>query len=480
MATQEQSLDIRVFTGMNSSVDPTKIQDNEAASILNLLQWNDGSLIRRPPITGSDLGNPTSSHSVMGPFRIGNGNPFFLDATPDLNLRKADLVNGVLGSWSIIGSGGLYQHAVQYANAVYIIAAISVWKWDGTTLTNIAGSPGGGFITVFKDRLFVIDFNGTVNRLYYCNVGDPLTWSSTGFIDVNTGDGDILVCAYPIGDKLLLFKLKSVWSLYVQGAPLTWILRLTRRNIGCSSYGTLSEKDGILYFYGPLGIYTTDGTDFNIISAPIKNKIPPHISYFTGASSQGCHFGDYYLIQFYANAGNPETILVFNTVLKGWVEWSFPTVDSMENFVWVKDNSNDTVFFQGRKISNGHVRLYSFKNPDSGFDTGLDEGNTAFTVTFVSKKYEFNTEYYHKRGKLLLMNLSFTAPLSLTYTTEKTTETVSLTDTLSTPMPIKQKGPGMFKTLQMTLSTATSYLNLYSLALKFSSKRELSRSGNTY
>lgn len=121
-------------------------------------------------------------------------------------------------AYSAIGSANLTKdlqmNFIQASDKLVGFNGSEVVDYDGTTVTkNRSGIPLGKFAFWFHNYLFVGGVAGTPNRLFWSDLGNPLAFTSSNFIDINANDGDALTALNTINDELVVFKNNSIWSI---------------------------------------------------------------------------------------------------------------------------------------------------------------------------------------------------------------------------------------------------------------------------
>ncbi len=478
--TSEQSIKIVACKGLNTAFPPDRIDDLEARALSNFELNLSGELTKRKPIFAT-AGTPGSSAFYWGIFILSL-------ATQTLSSSSASLKSYTGSVWNTVATtGSNITWIVQYIDIAYILTASSgVYRWDGTTLTAIAGSPSGTFMGVFKDRLFVVNGSGPFiinSRLYYSDIGNGSSWTSTNFIDVISDSYDVLQSVYPMQDKLLIFKNNRIYSLYIQGSPLNWILRLTRSNLGSLYPKTFSEYKGNLYFLGTDGVYITDGAEFTLISDKVKDKI------YTLQNPAAGFFKDRYLLSTIAGGG----ILVYYPKIGGWSSWKFKN-DSTKLYHSYNVISlgvvNPSILFIEELTTDHTTRLMYISTDESNSTLLLDETVDEYAVLYTSKTFEFMSETKFKRGKLLTFfaDIQFASDLDtllVLYGTEKTpagslySEIITFEDVETGKFPYKVRGPGFFRQLNITFTaTKARKFDFFGFELKMSPKRDFIKSGS--
>lgn len=82
-------------------------------------------------------------------------------------------------------------------------------SWDQSTSQNLAGSPPNfAFSVSHKNRLWAAGVSSNPSRLYYCANVDPEDWTSgtSGSIDIDPNDGDVITGLQSHKDELWVFK----------------------------------------------------------------------------------------------------------------------------------------------------------------------------------------------------------------------------------------------------------------------------------
>lgn len=152
-------------------------------------------------------------------------------------------------------------------------------------LNTLGGSPpAGGYVKVVNNFAFLsgnLTGASTISRVYWSNVGDPETWTSSNFIDVNLNDGDQVVALSSIGNNLIIFKRNSTWSLSTTTTTTSGVATLGPLTCISPKYGCIgplcvdSMPDGTIVFMSVDGhLRQTDGSiikDISSVPFPASN-----------------------------------------------------------------------------------------------------------------------------------------------------------------------------------------------------------------
>lgn len=455
-------IDIRGFKGLNLREPPGMIQDDELASCINLNVGRAGELRKRTGFTalhnGSTLGD--TDVRLIGQYLTPTHSQLIACTSLNQLWHSPDGVG-----WTKISDNVNAQFAVQYVNKFYIIAKDKLYEWNGTALTAITGAPVGTFCTVYKDRLFTINSEETANsRLRFSAIAEFDNWPTTNFIDVSPGDGDFLVACAVIHDLLIIFKTKSTWALYVQGAPENWVLRNINPEIGCISKYTPREIEGFLFFVGPRGIYKTDGNIFEDISESIEPVFRDRIVNLTTTNiDAAAWWEDRYIVLLHPDASTFR-YMVYQLRTGGWTEW-VPSGEIIPAFfLEVNSASPAKGLYTGNKAGSGRI----YRHGDGVF---TDSGNV-FPCSFETKDFDFTLPSLMKRGKWLGVDVDSDGTISVTYNVDTESQpTLSFSGTGARRMH-KVKGPGYFRvwSLQFSQSHNSDFI-FYVVTLYLARKR---------
>ena len=193
-------------------------------------------------------------------------------------------------TWTAL-TGGTYTlradaelSAVNYLDRLFIIGYDSVdseflaparilgtvHTTDTGVDTNLTSMPSGKYLVKHNDLLYVL--NAKVgsdeypSRGYYC--GDPvasaITWTTvTDFLEFGQQDGDVITGGASSNDRLVVFKSNSMW---------TWDESSRKKiaSVGCDSYKSIQEVNGVLYWFNRDGLWRWDWALPQFISSKVQ------------------------------------------------------------------------------------------------------------------------------------------------------------------------------------------------------------------
>lgn len=496
----EQVLDIKAFSGLNTREQQGRVRDDQLLSAINYDIGRSGELTKRAGFAQKFAGGGTLGANQVNLLGVLH--------TETLDQLIAKVGNELYYStdggvtWTLIlgGPWNNVEFGIQYLNIFYMVRKdATIVQWNGSTASAIAGSPFGTHCTVYKDRLFVLNTLGTgtlSSRLYFSKPGDftATGWVSTNFIDINPGDGDVLISQHGVQETLVIFKSTSTWVLYASGDPTLWVLRNLSPKIGCTSKYTTKDFEGQLYFLSDVGVYRTTGASVNSVSNDISPSFTQQqiSSGFLNKSYAGIWEEKYILcLEYYPTIPtwasystvtwdtlNTQTwgslnaqykYYVYHFRVGGWTEWQ-PAVGSsfsVTNFVPIVFTANFRGLYVGARENNGKV----FK---LGETTYQDVGIT-YPCTMKTKEFDFDQISFMKKSKWLAVESVGEGTLTVNVLPYKGTIPANVVNTGVDRRMSKVDGPGYFRTLQvMAVFSGVGPHTFYGLAMRFRGKQLIS------
>lgn len=162
-------------------------------------------------------------------------------------------------------------------DGAYLAPATILWTTHSTTDVNVVTTspwtgpmPWGKYVVEYNDLLYVLNtYIGSTkapSSAYYCN--DPINWAITwnntlNFLEFWQQDWDEITGWAKSNDRLVVFKNNSMW---------TWDESNKKKiaNIGCDSYKSIQEVNGILYWFNRNGMWRWDWAIPQLISGKVQ------------------------------------------------------------------------------------------------------------------------------------------------------------------------------------------------------------------
>ena len=210
--------------------------------------------------------------------------PTGIDAGPALNIIRSYGDNAAGDGFMSIAMPAPIFGVSQYQDRTYFILNgsgvqyISDLNWGADTIsyTSTPTSAGGVFhgLFTFKDRMWAY----VNNQLYFTDIaptgGYPETWAfavnKIPFVGPN-GVG-VIKKVVPIGNKLIVFTNAGLFTLLVEGAPQSWILRQLDSESICTTSQCAFESKNIVYYVNTQGVWATNGLACTKLSSVIEDQ----------------------------------------------------------------------------------------------------------------------------------------------------------------------------------------------------------------
>lgn len=261
---RRSSVDWKVFENAMGGSNP----DSEKINVISMLNNNIYDSNRPAFAWGA--------HGLQVPTEVNSG--------PSLNIVRSYGAAATGDGFLSIATPALPLGITQYQDRTYFtmqgqgvhyISNIN-WEADTITYTSVPSSAGGTFhgLFTFKDRLWAYQ----EQLLYFTDIaptgGYPDVWAFAvnriPFIGPS-GVGRIKK-VIPIGNKLVVFTSAGLFTLLVEGAPQSWILRqLDSESISTTSQCAFESKN-IIYYVNTQGVWATNGLACTKLSAVIEDQ----------------------------------------------------------------------------------------------------------------------------------------------------------------------------------------------------------------
>ena len=155
------------------------------------------------------------------------------------------------------------------------------WRWlsinaTASTFTVTTAVTGARLVRQFQNYLILanIKLSGVYHpsRFYWSTIKDMDSWNAADFIDVSKNDGDEITGLEELGDRLVLYKNKSIYVIIFTGdADIPFVIQKTNSSVGCASpYAIVSVDNGHI-FPSYDGIYLFDGSNSYKLSDRIND-----------------------------------------------------------------------------------------------------------------------------------------------------------------------------------------------------------------
>lgn len=263
----------------------------------------------------------------------------------------------------------------------------TIYYYDGSNLTTIPSSYAGRAITVHKNRLWSAGTVSNPGRLWYSNINDSFTWSSTQYIDILRDSGEVIEDIVPFEDLLVIGTRTSLFLLAGSG-PDTFSLK--RLPIGGVAPGRslLPTPYGIVAA-GRKHIWLIANEAVNLISRPVGTSYGMTGNWVTTS---------FLYDEAYINDAGSGTTWVINMQTGAWRE---ERVDGANEYPVQIYQHDDLQVFGPKTATTGSLLNYrtipgSTRTKDF---TGITETYSAYTGTLfpVGPEYRMTPRYLFLR-----------------------------------------------------------------------------------
>lgn len=261
--------------GLNLSVDPFDLADNESPRIENIdLDRRGGFGLRRGrrPYIETVLPAGVEVRSII-PYYKTNGTNQILVA---VSTGQVYTYNGTTWDLRMTGaSPGRYAYTT-FGDRIYLshTGLADVRRWDGTTMTTISGlgaynddltaptiPPANGFVppragclathngVMWAANLFeVSDLTQHQSRIRWSHPGFPEDWRTNDYIDIDPDDGSGPIRQIvPFQERLMVFKDRSVYAIH-GFPPNGFSVQNITKDVGASSLQGVVATEQAVYF----------------------------------------------------------------------------------------------------------------------------------------------------------------------------------------------------------------------------------------
>lgn len=252
MSSKKYIIREKKFIGYNDTDPPEQLSEGMLMTAKNVF-CGTGEIVKRGgySMIGSDVGD-SACQGFIG--------VQFADGTKEL----VAVFNGLVYKWTGTGnftaiSGSytlsttaLIDIVVANNNVYFFDGANTVPKYNGTTMSTVAGIPVGHYAKWFHNQLHVAGILNDPNALKSSTIGDPETFAggTSSDLDVNPNDGDRITGLKELNDELMVFKENRVWSMTGFGTSALTLNDVNDRITGFgtnSHFGIVSTGNDLIY-----------------------------------------------------------------------------------------------------------------------------------------------------------------------------------------------------------------------------------------
>ena len=362
--------------GLNDKLSPIIIKDEEASDLQNV-EFTVGGAIKKRNGYSSD--NAAFVGQITGIYHyVQNDGTDFLIETGDTSIFNAPAINGfpkdITGALTITSnSSALFDFTTANNNLIATNKTDQVITWNGTgNATDLTAAPQGRYIEFHQNIVFIAncstDTTGAADeepsRLYFSNVLDETTWTSTDFIDIAKDDGTEITGLVVLLDTLYIFKDNSIFRLSGTNRDDFTLARMVTA-IGCVSGHSIQVINNKIIFNSQDGIYIYDGgINVTKISTRIEDTLDgidtSRFEQFTSANFQ--RKNQYWLGTTSSAASTNDLILVYDYFNDAWTKYVGIEANAM---AIVRDSTGKEQLYTG-EFDRGAIFLQNVGDNDDG------------------------------------------------------------------------------------------------------------------
>lgn len=228
-----------------------------------------------------------------------------------------------------------YKNVIYFSNGTdnfsyYIIAQESS---GGALVTEDASAPKAKYLMMVANTAYAAGISGSLNKLEYTDALpanlQSAVWTNDEFIydddsrEIITGIGKLP------SDAIAVFLENSAY--YVDTVPTTTVIRPLDYDGGCQSFRTIQRVGNDMFFLAEDALYSLSqrqGTTGTFGSSSLSDNVQPKIVTGSDLTTANALRGrnvmpnHYYLNLDTSQSGSPDTLLVLNTKLQAWTEYT--------------------------------------------------------------------------------------------------------------------------------------------------------------
>lgn len=320
---------IRFTGGFNSTSGPFGLTDAESSSLSNIDFDKFGSVFKRNGYTAANTVALNSSAQITSLhfYELSSGTKYLVTTAGNKGFYwSSGSISGaptdITGAITIT-AGALVDTTTFRDTALFTNGTDAPFQWTGTgnmaAMTVPATLTKARFVKTFQAYTFLanVTVGGTAyaSRIYYSNINTVGTWTASDFVDVSRDDGQTITGLRALGDRLVIFKDRSIWIAQFTGdADVPFQFSPTNSAVGCISNFSVQEIDNGLVFLSWDGLYYFDGFNAYKISDRLNSTFKNDITLSSLQYAVSCYQHEknrYWLALKSAGGANNDLVLTW-------------------------------------------------------------------------------------------------------------------------------------------------------------------------
>jgi hypothetical protein len=384
--------------GLNSTAGPLGLNNNESSKLLNIDFDKFGSILKRNGY--SNLNTTATSGSNLqcdGLYwyefdNVGTATRYLIKVSGGNIYTCTNLT----GNWGVplLTTSTLAFTATNHCdfetflNTMIGTNGVNVpfcYPGSGSAyaLTVPTGLTAAKYVRLYNNYLFLgnVTVSSVVypSRVYFSDIKSITSWQTYNYIDISKDDGQAITGMRVLGDRLVIYKEKSIYNLYFTGdSDIPFTLPgggKSNSNVGCIAPFSIAEVENYHVFLAADGFYFYDGMNSTKISDKIRSTLLEYnTGLFTKARATNYRLKNRYMCALPTGTQN-DRIVIWDYYNNAWSIYSGMYVSDITNVM--SAGTDERIYFSDY----------------SGYDYRLDNGTDDYpllTATAISCHYYTN------------------------------------------------------------------------------------------
>lgn len=315
--------------GLNLHVDSSRLELTELSQAMNFRLGPRGELQLRTGYTRVDgLGGApgTGYGRFLFGWRDSTGEDFLILVDGSGDLRYGFPPDFFDSGFDVHPGANLQDFGVGFAgarNKAYLSSKqeSSVRTFDGAVWSTVSTIPNAKMLHYRHNRLFAINDDNRPSAIYFSALGDPESFATEDYIEVDPDDGYQLNASEIYGDDIIVFKDKALWKLSGR-TPTSFALYRVDNERGCVSTQAIAQLRGRLFFYDrDTGVWAFDGANLELVSEPINDYILANQDYDQAWRASAYVGEDRFYLSIPWTGDDPDHQFVYFADTGAWTEY---------------------------------------------------------------------------------------------------------------------------------------------------------------
>ena len=192
--------------------------------------------------------------------------------------------------------------------------------YDGTTLSDVTGSPPGfTYIRAWENRLYTNDINNPT-YLRYSDIEDPAATLGDHYIQISENTGDAVKGFIPMQSCLFILNEYSAFALYSSSSPT----KVSVGPVGTISPRSIANVNEVIYWLSHSGVCRYGGGkiypisfDFGVFTDLVNTT---YMNKAVGVAYKSC----YWLAVPWGTSTTNNVVLIYDTLTEQWTRLVYP------------------------------------------------------------------------------------------------------------------------------------------------------------